>query len=102
MDQPLLGIATQTLEKVGTMLNAIDQAQREINTRYDLKDSKTELSLEADKISINTSAVKSPAMIQKRTITVVSGHPPSSKWWWRGAIRNGRRRCAGGTPRWRR
>ena len=36
------------------LVNAIDQAQREINTRYDLKDSKTELSLEADKISINT------------------------------------------------
>src|SRR3954451_22088882 len=36
------------------LVNAIDQAQREINTRYDLKDSKTELSLEADKITIST------------------------------------------------
>jgi uncharacterized protein YajQ (UPF0234 family) len=36
------------------LVNAIDQAQREVNTRYDLKDSKTEMHLEADKITINT------------------------------------------------
>ena len=31
-----------------------------------------------------------PARIQNRTITVVSGHPSSSKWWWIGAIRKTR------------
>ena len=36
------------------LVNAIDQAQREIGTRYDLKDSNTELKLEADKITITT------------------------------------------------
>lgn len=36
------------------VVNAIDQAQREANTRYDLKDSKTELNLEGNKITINT------------------------------------------------
>ena len=29
-------------------------------------------------------------MIQSRTITVVSGQPESSKWWWIGAIRKSR------------
>ena len=29
-------------------------------------------------------------MIQKRTITVNSGHPASSKWWWIGDMRNTR------------
>ena len=33
-----------------------------------------------------------PGMLsQKRTITVNSGQPPTSKWWWIGAIRNTRR-----------
>ncbi|MEO8287604.1 MAG: YajQ family cyclic di-GMP-binding protein [Chloroflexota bacterium] len=36
------------------LVNAIDQAVREIHTRYDLKDSKTDIDLEADKITINT------------------------------------------------
>jgi cyclic-di-GMP-binding protein len=35
--------------------NAIDQAMREITTRYDLKDSKTEIDQEEDKLVINTS-----------------------------------------------
>jgi hypothetical protein len=30
-------------------------------------------------------------MIQNRTITVVSGQPASSKWWWIGDIRKIRR-----------
>lgn len=34
--------------------NAIDQAQREIRTRYDLKDTKTEIDLADDTITINT------------------------------------------------
>jgi cyclic-di-GMP-binding protein len=36
------------------VVNALDQAQREVRTRYDLKDSKTEMSLEADKITITS------------------------------------------------
>ena len=35
--------------------NAIDQAQREISTRYDLKDSKTEIAQEKDQLVISTS-----------------------------------------------
>ena len=35
--------------------NAIDQAMREITTRYDLKDSKTEIEQEDDNLVINTS-----------------------------------------------
>ena len=35
--------------------NAIDQALREITTRYDLKDSKTEINQEKDQIVISTS-----------------------------------------------
>ncbi len=35
--------------------NAIDQAQREISTRYDLKDSKTEITQEKDQLVISTS-----------------------------------------------
>lgn len=34
--------------------NAIDQAQREIRNRYDLKDTKTEIELADDQITINT------------------------------------------------
>jgi cyclic-di-GMP-binding protein len=36
------------------VVNALDQTQREVRTRYDLKDSKTEMSLEADKITITS------------------------------------------------
>lgn len=36
------------------MVNVVDQALREIHTRYDLKDSKTEMNLEENKITINT------------------------------------------------
>lgn len=35
--------------------NAIDQASREISTRYDLKDSKTEITQEKDQLVISTS-----------------------------------------------
>ena len=34
--------------------NAVDQATREITTRYDLKDSKTTIEQEPDKLTINT------------------------------------------------
>jgi uncharacterized protein YajQ (UPF0234 family) len=34
------------------LVNAIDQASREINSRYDLKDTKTTLELSEDKITI--------------------------------------------------
>lgn len=36
--------------------NAIDQAQREIRTRYDLKDTKTEIELDDNQITINTAS----------------------------------------------
>lgn len=36
--------------------NAFDQAQREIRTRYDLKDTKTELTLSDTEITINTAS----------------------------------------------
>jgi hypothetical protein len=36
------------------MLNAVDQARREIENRYDLKDSKTSLELTEDAITVNT------------------------------------------------
>jgi cyclic-di-GMP-binding protein len=35
--------------------NAVDQTMREVNTRYDLKDTKTEIEQEDDKLIINTS-----------------------------------------------
>ena len=36
------------------VVNVLDQTRREVQTRYDLKDSKTEITLEANKITINT------------------------------------------------
>ena len=36
------------------LVNAIDQAQREINNRYDLKNSNTEIELGENSITINT------------------------------------------------
>ena len=36
------------------MRNAVDQAEREIQSRYDLKDSNTQIALSADKIEIET------------------------------------------------
>ena len=38
------------------LVNAIDQAEREIKARYDLKDSSTTLELGEDTITINTSS----------------------------------------------
>lgn len=38
------------------MKNAIDQAEREIQQRYDLKDTKTEVELTDEKITINTAS----------------------------------------------
>jgi cyclic-di-GMP-binding protein len=38
------------------LINAIDQAKREISTRYDLKDSGTEIELEAAKITIHSAS----------------------------------------------
>ncbi|MDJ0554048.1 MAG: YajQ family cyclic di-GMP-binding protein [Microcoleaceae cyanobacterium MO_207.B10] len=38
------------------LVNALDQANREIKTRYDLKDTKTTLELGEDKITINTNS----------------------------------------------
>jgi cyclic-di-GMP-binding protein len=36
--------------------NAVDQAQREIHTRYDLKDTKTEIELGENELTINTAS----------------------------------------------
>jgi cyclic-di-GMP-binding protein len=36
------------------VVNAVDQTLREVHTRYDLKDSKTEINLEGSKLTINT------------------------------------------------
>jgi cyclic-di-GMP-binding protein len=36
------------------LVNAIDQVKRDVSTRYDLKDTKTEITLEAEQITINT------------------------------------------------
>jgi len=36
------------------LVNAVDQAKREITTRFDLKDTKTEIDLEEEQIVINT------------------------------------------------
>ncbi|MDQ6693303.1 MAG: YajQ family cyclic di-GMP-binding protein [Chloroflexota bacterium] len=36
------------------LVNVVDQSSREINARYDLKDSKTEMELDGSKITINT------------------------------------------------
>ena len=38
------------------LVNAIDQAEREINSRYDLKDTNTTLELGEDAITVNTSS----------------------------------------------
>jgi uncharacterized protein YajQ (UPF0234 family) len=38
------------------LVNALDQANREIGSRYDLKDTKTEVVLTEDEININTSS----------------------------------------------
>jgi hypothetical protein len=38
------------------LVNAIDQASREINSRYDLKDTKTTLELSEDKITVETAS----------------------------------------------
>ena len=36
------------------LVNVIDQSRREVSTRFDLKDTKTEIELEAEQIVINT------------------------------------------------
>jgi len=38
------------------LVNAIDQARREIGSRYDLKDTSTEIALEEEQITINTAS----------------------------------------------
>ena len=36
------------------VVNTVDQTLREVHTRYDLKDSKTEINLESNRLTINT------------------------------------------------
>lgn len=38
------------------LVNALDQARREIGSRYDLKDTNTEITLDEDQITINTAS----------------------------------------------
>ncbi len=38
------------------LVNAVDQARRDITTRYDLKDTKTEIELEKEQITVNTAS----------------------------------------------
>jgi uncharacterized protein YajQ (UPF0234 family) len=38
------------------LVNAVDQARRDVSTRYDLKDSKTEIALEETSITITTAS----------------------------------------------
>jgi len=38
------------------LVNAIDQTKRDVSTRYDLKDTKTEIELEKEQITINTAS----------------------------------------------
>ncbi len=38
------------------LVNAIDQAKRDVSTRYDLKDTKTEIELEKEQITVNTAS----------------------------------------------
>ncbi len=54
------------------LLNAIDQLRREVNQRYDLKDSGTDIQLEEDKIIISTASdmtlqAVETALLQKST-----------------------------------
>jgi uncharacterized protein YajQ (UPF0234 family) len=46
------------------MKNAVDQAQREIQQRYDLKDTKTEIELSEKEIKINTESEYSLAAVR--------------------------------------
>jgi cyclic-di-GMP-binding protein len=38
------------------LVNAVDQTKRDVSTRYDLKDTKTEIELESEQITINTAS----------------------------------------------
>jgi hypothetical protein len=38
------------------LVNAVDQTKRDVTTRYDLKDTKTEIELEGEQITINTAS----------------------------------------------
>ncbi len=54
------------------LVNAIDQLKREVNQRYDLKDSGTDINLEEDKIIISTASdmtlqAVETALLQKST-----------------------------------
>jgi cyclic-di-GMP-binding protein len=44
--------------------NAVDQTTREVQTRYDLKDSRSEIALEKDQITINTASDMTLATIR--------------------------------------
>jgi uncharacterized protein YajQ (UPF0234 family) len=59
--------------------NAIDQAEREIRTRYDLKDTKTELTLTDKDISINTESEYSLTAVKDIMESKILGRKMSLK-----------------------
>ena len=59
--------------------NAVDQAMREIGTRYDLKDSKTEIEQEKDKLVISTDSDMSLRAVRDILASQVPRRNPSLK-----------------------
>ncbi len=59
--------------------NAVDQAQREIQTRYDLKDTKTELTLTEKDITINTASEYSLSAVKDILESKILGRKLSLK-----------------------
>ncbi len=59
--------------------NAVDQADREIRTRYDLKDTKTELTLTATELTINTESEYSLGAVRDILESKVLGRKLSLK-----------------------
>lgn len=59
--------------------NAVDQADREIRTRYDLKDTKTELTLTATELTINTESEYSLSAVRDILESKVLGRKLSLK-----------------------
>lgn len=61
------------------MKNAVDQAQREIQSRYDLKDTKTELVLTDKEITINTASEYSLSAVKDILESKILGRKLSLK-----------------------
>ena len=59
--------------------NAIDQAQREIRTRYDLKDTKTDIEFDENQITINTASEYSLQAVKDTLESKIIGRKLSLK-----------------------